>query len=137
MRTFPGRARVPVAVLAVFAAAACGRSSTGSDNTPPRHDVTIVENAANAGVNAFSPSTIVISLATQTRVVWYNADFTSSTYGGEIGIAHRLASDDGTTFGPADIAPKGTLTATFSSTGAVPYHCTIHPGMVGTVTVNP
>jgi copper binding plastocyanin/azurin family protein len=33
------------------------------------------------------------------------------------------------------IAPGGTFPRTFSSAGTFQYHCTIHPGMVGTVNV--
>ena len=33
------------------------------------------------------------------------------------------------------IAPGGTFSRTFSSAGTFPYRCTLHPGMVGTVTV--
>jgi plastocyanin len=29
----------------------------------------------------------------------------------------------------------GTYTRTFNTAGAYPYHCTIHPGMSGSVTV--
>jgi plastocyanin len=29
----------------------------------------------------------------------------------------------------------GTYTRTFTTAGAYPYHCTIHPGMAGSVTV--
>jgi plastocyanin len=31
--------------------------------------------------------------------------------------------------------PGATFTRTFPSAGTFQYHCTIHPGMVGTVTV--
>ena len=30
-----------------------------------------------------------------------------------------------------------TFTFTFTTAGVYPYHCTIHPTMVGTITVNP
>ena len=35
----------------------------------------------------------------------------------------------------APIAPGASFSKTFTSAGSFPYHCTIHPGMVGTVTV--
>jgi plastocyanin len=33
------------------------------------------------------------------------------------------------------IAPGGKFSMTFTVAGSFPYHCSIHPGMVGTVTV--
>jgi plastocyanin len=33
------------------------------------------------------------------------------------------------------VAPGGTFSMTFPTAGTFPYHCGIHPNMVGTVTV--
>jgi plastocyanin len=97
--------------------------------------VEIVRDAPLLGPNAFSPPTAVISLSSQSMVTWYNADF--STYGGALGTTHHLKSDDGTTFDSGLLAPNGTFHATFTAPGTYPYHCEIHTGMTGTVTVNP
>ena len=66
-----------------------------------------MQNAATAGANAFLPDNIVISLAQTNKVVWYNGDFQSTTYGPN-GTAHRLTSDDGTTFVSNNINPENT-----------------------------
>jgi plastocyanin len=34
------------------------------------------------------------------------------------------------------MAPGATFSRTFSTAGTFTYHCTIHPGMVGTVSVH-
>ena len=125
-----------LALLALGTVAACTSTPMDSNSPPPSHDVGIIQNAASAGPNAFSPSNLVMSLATTTKVVWYNGDFTSSSYGTN-GTAHRLASDDGTTFTSTNIAPEGTFQATFTAPGTYTYHCQIHSTMTGTVTVNP
>ncbi len=113
----------------------CSSNPVGDDGGPPAHDVDIVQGAGQAGPNAFSPPSAVISLASQNTVTWYNADFTG--YGGASGTTHHLKSDDGTTFDSAVIQPDGLYQATFNAPGTHTYHCEIHSGMTGTVTVNP
>jgi plastocyanin len=113
----------------------CSTSSTGDDAVPPAHDVSIVPGAADEGPNAFSPSDPVFSLANQNTVTWYNADF--GGYGGPFGTAHHLESDDGTTFDSGVLPAGSVFQATFSAPGTYTYHCSIHSGMTGTVTVNP
>lgn len=105
-----------------------------NNGSPPLHDVDIVPDAGEAGPDAFSPASVVISLSSQNTVTWYNADL---TYSGGAGEGHLLASDDDTTFESDEIPPDGTFQATFTTPGVYPYHCEIHPEMTGTITVNP
>lgn len=127
------------AVLALVATslAACGKMSTGTDPNPFAHDVSIVLNAQTKGANAFSPATLTISLASQTKVTWYNADFNSASYGGNSGTTHKIVSDDGVTFSSNNIGIQGLFVATLNTPGNFPYHCAIHPTMTGTLVVNP
>jgi plastocyanin len=113
--------------------AAC--SEPMSDEGPAR-DVDIVPGAADAGSQAFSPADTVISLAGQTKVTWFNADFGGS-YGGAPGTPHLLKSDDGTTFESGTIPPGGVFEVTFTTPGTYSYHCEYHSDMQGTITVNP
>jgi plastocyanin len=123
-----------VALLVLLTAmASCSGSTLGEGEGP--HDVEILPDAGALGPNAFSPPSAVISLASQNMVTWYNADFAG--YGGPLGTAHHLKSDDGTTFDSGTLAPNGTFHATFSAPGTYAYHCEFHPEMTGTVTVNP
>lgn len=128
-------------VAALLALLAAGLSSckaaSGNDPNPPEHDIAIVLNAQTKGANAFARSTLTVSLGTQTTVTWYNADFNSASYGGNSGTAHRIVSDDGTTFASNNIGIQGTFVATLNTTGTFPYHCAIHPTMTGTLVVNP
>jgi hypothetical protein len=56
-------------------------------------------------------------------VAWHNSDSTT----------HHIVSDDGS-FDTGDIAPGLTSAAKVpSGGGAVQYHCTIHPTMLGTI----
>jgi plastocyanin len=134
------RPRSVLGLLALLPVLSCGGS--GGDGVvedgllpggdPPPHDVTIVVNAEDAGPNAFSPSSIVISLASQDTVTWYNADI---GYGS--GEEHRLESNDGDTFRSGDLEAGETFRATFTAPGVYAYHCEKHPGMTGTITVEP
>lgn len=124
--------------LLALGAAACNTSESFDCVPLPDHDVEITQAAASKGPNAFSPANIVISLASHTTVTWLNQDFSGTgPYGGGSGVTHRLVSNDGTTFTSGNIASNGTFTATLSAPGTYGYHCSIHPGMTGTLTVNP
>jgi plastocyanin len=59
-----------------------------------------------------------------TTVTWSNGDTITHT-----------ATADGGQFNSGAIAAGGKFSFTFQTTGTFPYHCTIHPGMVGTVVV--
>jgi plastocyanin len=100
-------------------------------------DVRIVKGAATRGASAFSPSPFAISLASQTQIRWSNDDVTGSSAYGATGITHRLVSNDGTTFDSGNILPGGTFLVTVSAAGSMGYHCSIHPSMTGTLTINP
>ena len=57
-------------------------------------------------------------------VTWTNND----------SFAHHLVGDNGE-FDSGDMAGGGTFSFTFATPGTVAYHCSIHPTMKGTVTV--
>jgi plastocyanin len=68
----------------------------------------------------FSPSTLTV--AAGATVVWKNQTQDS----------HSVI---GNTFGGGSISPGGTLSFKFTSAGTFAYHCSIHPGMTGTIIV--
>jgi plastocyanin len=122
-------------LVLVSALCGCSTSPIGTDAVAPAHDVEILQNAPQLGPNAFSPTDEVISLASRNSVTWYNGDL--GFYGGGAGTDHHLVSDDGVTFDSNVISPNGVFRTTFAAPGTYAYHCEIHPGMTGTVTVNP
>lgn len=71
---------------------------------------------------AFSPTTLDV-LPGET-VTWTNASPRT----------HTVTSDAGV-FASGDLAPGNRFTWTFAAAGAFPYHCSIHPGMIGEVDV--
>jgi len=120
----------PVAVL-LFVAACGSSSSTPTTPTPsptPNPSptsgnlVTIPSGAQTLGNAAYKPNPIMVSAGA--TVTWTNDD----------GVTHTVTSDSGA-FNSNGLASGGTFQFTFPTAGTFPYHCTIHPGMVGTVVV--
>ena len=50
-------------------------------------------------------------------------------------VPHSVTSDDGTTFDSCLQNEGYKFIVTFTQAGSIPYRCTIHPSMVGTITV--
>jgi len=45
-----------------------------------------------------------------------------------------MVSDTGA-FDSGRVSANGSASVTFATSGSFPYHCSIHPGMVGTIVV--
>lgn len=71
---------------------------------------------------AFEPASLTVNAGD--TVTWVNQDTT----------AHDIVADDGS-FDSGNLAPSASFHFTFPTTGTVPYHCSIHPQMTGTVVV--
>jgi plastocyanin len=104
-------------------------SACGSDSSSPTApgastaaNVTVTIQS-NSGSNSYAPNPVTMRVG-QT-IAWRNAD----------AITHT-ATQDSSGFNTGSIAGGATSAATMMSTaGTFPYHCAIHPGMVGTITV--
>jgi plastocyanin len=72
---------------------------------------------------AFNPASITVTAGT--TITWTNKD----------GIAHTITSDSNA-FDSGSVKSGGTFSFTFATAGSYSYHCTIHPSMVASVTVN-
>jgi plastocyanin len=60
-----------------------------------------------------------------TTVTWTNTDSVEHT-----------STSDGAGWNSGVVPPRGQFSTTFSNAGTFSYHCAIHPGMVGTITVH-
>lgn len=98
-----------------------GGNNNGGGNTPGT-SVSIVSGASLKTNTAYAPDPVVIS--TGGTVTWINNDNTTHT-----------SSGDGGSWNSGNIAPGGQFSRSFPTAGSFSYHCAIHPGMVGTVTV--
>jgi plastocyanin len=58
----------------------------------------------------------------------------SVTWDNTSGVAHTATADGGS-FDTGNIANGASATVTFDAVGTFPYHCAIHPSMVGSIVV--
>jgi plastocyanin len=117
------RFTIGLTVLSTVALAAvgCGSSSPAAPSVAAA-DVTITM-VADRGNQSYSPNPTTMRVG-QT-VAWKNGDSTAHT-----------ATQDGARFDSGTISAGATSAPmTMSAAGTFPYHCTIHPGMVGTLVV--
>src|SRR5262245_1052411 len=113
---------------------ACGSSSSSSPASPSpsmppspvvggsSSSVTIPSGASTLGNRAFAPDDLAIAVGT--TVTWTNSD----------SVAHTSTSD-GSGWNSGTITPGGRFSFAFQTAGTFPYHCAIHPGMIGTIVV--
>ena len=129
-------ARILLAATLAVAAGACGSSSSSTTTSPsttpsttpsstatgPSVTAGIPAGASGLSMTAFGANPLTVSSGT--TVVWTNND----------SIAHTSTSDSGQ-WNSGTINPGQSFRFTFSTPGTYAYRCTIHPNMVGTVTV--
>jgi plastocyanin len=124
--------RLAVVSTVLAFSVACGSSYSSSPVTPspapapspggPSASVTIPTGAESLGNRAYAPDDL--SVAAGATVTWTNSD----------SVAHTSTSDVAG-WNSGTVAPGGRFSFTFQTPGTYSYHCTIHPGMVGTVVV--
>jgi plastocyanin len=95
---------------------------TGPTPRIPAATVTIQPAARTLATAAFVPNPVTLSVGGV--LTWVNTDTTT----------HDMVSDTGL-WDSGRMSSGASYQFTFSSRGSYPYHCSIHPGMVGTVTV--
>jgi plastocyanin len=140
-----GKIQVALLALSLGMSGACGSYSaphTGRNPPPPTsmpNDISIVIGAAALTTVAFNPNPLVVSRdgSTSVTVRWVNEDITGGDYQEGTATIHSIASDDGSFPTSGEIGGNGTYSVTLTADGDYPYHCAIHPNMVGTITVNP
>jgi plastocyanin len=118
--------RIRLLLLAPALLLACSDDNSNGPNNTPDADVLIVSGAQGKGANAFDPNPFTVSLAAGGVVKWGNDD----------GITHNVTADN-VSFASGSLGSGDTFSHTFTTVGAVAYHCSIHPTMVGTIQVDP
>ena len=111
-------------VATTLAMGACGGDSSPSPTSPtgtsaPPAGATIIDVVRENGAQSFSPNPATVPAGQM--VVWHNVD----------SVTHRVVLNDGT-LDTGNIAP-GAFSAPMTLRAVGPYHCSIHPSMVGTI----
>jgi plastocyanin len=118
--------RIVYAALLLASSVACGSSSPSTPTpTPPAGSnvgASIVAGSSTLTTTAYSPNPVTVPVGG--TLTWTNNDVVTHT-----------STSDASGWNSGSIAPGGTFRMTFQTAGSFPYHCAIHPGMVGTVTV--
>jgi plastocyanin len=116
-------------LLGLLMCSACGSSNNnynpnpGSPSpspAPPSSGGTTIDIVGDRGNQSFTPNPA--SVAMGSAMSFKNND----------GITHRIVANDGS-FDTGNIAGGGTSGAVTLSTNGTNYHCTIHPGMIGSI----
>ena len=119
------RILIPTALtVTTLALLACGGTSSSSPTSPtatpaPPAGATIIDVVRENGAQSFSPNPATVPAGQM--VVWHNIDT----------VTHRVVLNDGA-LDTGNIAP-GAFSAPMTLRAAGPYHCSIHPSMVGTL----
>ena len=95
-------------------------STNGGNQTQKTITIPASDIYGSGGTN-YSPRTVTVQAGGS--VVWTNRDSEK----------HTTVSDTG--LWSSDIAPGADFTRTFPAAGTFNFHCTLHPGMTGTITV--
>lgn len=127
-----GVALLLVLTLGLFGTACGGSSNPTATTAGQGPSPTTVGSDTTAGSGstvqvimnnrAYDPATVTVKVGD--TVMWVNQDSPQ----------HDVVADNGEF--KSDLFDKGaTFSFTFTKAGTYPYHCSIHPGMVGTVIV--
>lgn len=105
--------------------AGCGQTANNNATNNTVNQATVTNQATTIAIAdmAFSPATLRIKVGT--TVTWRNDD----------GFTHLVQSDTTNLFQSPRLASGETYRFTFDTPGTFGYHCTIHPSMAGTITV--
>jgi plastocyanin len=140
------RIRITLLAISVGLSGACGSYTAPGGNpqnpAPPvamANDVSIVVGASALTTTAFSPNPQIVSLGSNPSVTvrWVNKDISGGGYTTGTATIHNITSDNGGFTSSGSLGGNATYSVALTAPGSYPYHCSIHPNMVGTVTVNP
>jgi plastocyanin len=111
--------------LMLAGCSAASASPTATTPSGPQAQVRMTSSTTNVSGFQFSPDAVTIKVGT--TVVWTNSTI----------APHTTTSDSGSavTWDSGLINPGKTFSFTFTQTGTFHYHCSVHPTMVGTITV--
>jgi plastocyanin len=118
-----GRSTLGLSLLAIVLALAGSACGSSSPSAPTASAAVPISMLGDRGRRSYSPNPATMRVG-QT-VAWKNTDSTAHDATQDAGRFTTTTVNAGATSAPLTMSTAGTFT----------YHCTIHPGMVGTITV--
>ncbi|OGO04726.1 MAG: hypothetical protein A2Y73_07065 [Chloroflexi bacterium RBG_13_56_8] len=125
-------------LLVVLVLAACGASTTPGDGESPNGEQepslpeeTTTSAEAEVVMRNISFQPAEITVASGTTVTWINEDSAPHT------ITSGTRNNPSGLFNSGSVSGGGSFSFTFDKAGTYDYFCSIHPGMNGTVIVEP
>jgi plastocyanin len=118
-----------LAVLGALTVAGCGSDDSSDSTSTPAASTSTPAPAAGGSVAigmkniAFNPKSVTVKVGQ--KIVWTN----------EEAVDHNVVADSGADFQSSNFGEGKTFDYTPTKAGTIQYECTIHPGMVGTITV--
>jgi plastocyanin len=106
-----------ILIIAAVIFAGCGDDKTTNSNPPP-------QGGKRVTISDFQFSPLSMTISVGDTVIWTNQGPTAHTTTSNTGIW-----DSGL------LGRNQTFTRIFTAAGSFPYHCTPHPQMTGTITV--
>ena len=125
------RILLALCTVVALAAAGCGSSNSSSTSSGSSSTASSTPAASSSGGAvaikmqniAFDPKAVAVKVGQ--KVTWTNDDSTD----------HNVTADSGANFKSDNFGKAGTFSFTPAKAGTIKYECTIHPGMVATLTV--
>jgi plastocyanin len=117
----------------IGASNATNATATGASGGNTTNSVSIVSGASTLTTDAYSPNPIQVSVGT--TVTWTNNDAQPHTVTSGSNGQPDNKFNSSPNFTPL-LNPGQTFSFTFTQAGNYPYFCTLHPNMVGTVSVS-
>jgi plastocyanin len=124
--------RTSAVVAAAVLIAACGGGGptsspaiVGDPTAPPCSEPaagTVADVDASVGGNEWG----AVSAGVGDVITWTNSD----------AVPHKVGLDDGSCTMTANITGDAPQSLIFNVAGSYPFHCTIHPGMKGTIVIS-
>lgn len=118
------------AAAAVACLLACGGGGSSSVAPPPPPPPPPPPNGVSVTNDLYTPASQNVAVGTSVTWVWNTC--TGDVYTGQSCASHNVTFDDGVA---SATQSDGTYTRKFDVAGTYTYHCTVHPSMTGTVTV--
>jgi plastocyanin len=117
----------------IGASNATNATATGASGGNTTNSVSIVSGASTLTTDAYSPNPIQVSVGT--TVTWTNNDAQPHTVTSGSNGQPDNKFNSSPNFTPL-LNPGQTFSFTFTEAGEYPYFCSLHPNMVGTVSVS-